>query len=91
MTSFSGNMKFKAIIRPYMTYDSPIWRTAVKSDIAKLQVSQNKCLGLSIEVLAGVLFLTDFNEKLNTTLSVSLPVHPIDLRHTHLVSSQVEA
>jgi hypothetical protein len=83
---------FKAIIRPCMTYACPIWHTAAKTNIGKLQITQNKslrvCLGLPrrtpidfLHATAGVPLLTDFIDKLTTTFSASLPIHPNDLLH----------
>lgn len=35
---------FKTIVRPMLTYASPIWRNAANCHIKKLQILQNKCL-----------------------------------------------
>jgi hypothetical protein len=91
----SDNLKlllFKAIIRPCLTYACPVWQTAAKSNISKLQITQNKCLRVclslprrtpidSLHRVAGIPLLTDFIDKLTTTFSASLPSHPNHLLH----------
>lgn len=44
LSHFNKTMIFKTIIRPVMTYAGPIWTTAAKTNLKKLQVIQNKCL-----------------------------------------------
>jgi hypothetical protein len=91
----SDNLKlllFKAIIRPCLTYACPVWQTAAKSNISKLQITQNKCLRVCLGLprrtpidylhrVSGVPLLTDFINKLTTTFSASLPSHPNDILH----------
>lgn len=57
---------YKAIIRPVMTYASPIWITAAHSDRKQLQVAQNKCLKL-IHKLPRRLSTTELHELANIT------------------------
>lgn len=38
------NLIYKMVIRPTMTYASPVWKNAAKTHIKKIQVVQNKCL-----------------------------------------------
>ena len=38
------NLLYKSVIRPILTYASPIWYTAANCHLKKLQIIQNKCL-----------------------------------------------
>lgn len=38
------NLLFKCVIRPIMSYASPVWYKAAKCHIKKMQIIQNKCL-----------------------------------------------
>lgn len=38
------NLLYKGVIRPLLSYASPIWYRAAKSHIKKFQIIQNKCL-----------------------------------------------
>lgn len=38
------NLIYKSVIRPTLTYGSPIWYKAAKTHLQKLQIIQNKCL-----------------------------------------------
>lgn len=38
------NLIYKCVIRPILTYASPVWYKAAKSHIKKMQIIQNKCL-----------------------------------------------
>jgi hypothetical protein len=40
----NGVLLYKQLIRPMMDYACPIWRSAVRSHVRKLQVLQSKCL-----------------------------------------------
>jgi hypothetical protein len=40
----NGVLLYKQIIRPMMDYGCPVWRSAARSHISKLQVIQPKCL-----------------------------------------------
>ena len=46
LSDSNKNIIFKSIIRPIMTYGSPIWHQSARCHINKLQVVQNKCLKL---------------------------------------------
>lgn len=38
------NLIFKCVLRPILTYASPVWYNAAKCHLKKLQIIQNKCL-----------------------------------------------
>jgi hypothetical protein len=40
----NGVLLYKQLIRPMMDYACPIWRSAARSHVRKLQVLQSKCL-----------------------------------------------
>jgi len=46
LSTVNKNTIYKSIIRPVMTYGSPVWYQAANTHIKKLQVIQNKCLKL---------------------------------------------
>jgi hypothetical protein len=43
----NGVLLYKQLIRPMMDYACPVWRTAARSHIKKLQVLQSKCLRIA--------------------------------------------
>jgi len=43
----NGVLLYKQLIRPMMDYVCPIWRSATRSHIKKLQVLQSKCLRIA--------------------------------------------
>lgn len=78
---------YKAIIRPTMTYASPIWHTTAKTHLQKLQITQNKCIRLAtnspirtnLETLHSYLQIDLFPchiKKLADNLRSALPTHP---------------
>lgn len=46
LTIQNKNLLYKMVVRPTLTYASPIWSQAAKTHIKSLQVIQNKCLKL---------------------------------------------
>ena len=44
LTTKKGVLLYKQLIRPMMDYGCPIWRSAARSHVRKLQVIQSKCL-----------------------------------------------
>lgn len=70
------NLIFKSVIRPTLTYASPIWYNAAKTHLKKLQIIQNKCLKiinnknwrystLLLHYETGYELIIDFIKKLN--------------------------
>jgi hypothetical protein len=45
----NGVLLYKQLIRPIMDYACPIWRSAVRSHVRKLQVLQSKCLHIATD------------------------------------------
>jgi hypothetical protein len=43
----NGVLLYKQLIRPTMDYACPIWRSAARSHVQKLQVLQSKCLSIA--------------------------------------------
>jgi hypothetical protein len=43
----NGVLLYKQLIRPVMDYACPIWRSAARSHVRKLQVLQSKCLRIA--------------------------------------------
>jgi hypothetical protein len=43
----NGVLLYKQLIRPMMDYACPIWRSAARSNVQKLQVLQSKCLRIA--------------------------------------------
>jgi hypothetical protein len=43
----NGVLLYKQLIRPMMEYACPVWRSAARSHVRKLQVIQSKCLRLA--------------------------------------------
>jgi hypothetical protein len=43
----NGVLLYKQLIRPMMDYACPIWRSAARSHVQKLQVLQSKCLRIA--------------------------------------------
>jgi hypothetical protein len=43
----NGVLLYKQLIRPMMDYACPVWRSAARSHIKKLQVLQSKCLRIA--------------------------------------------
>jgi hypothetical protein len=44
----NGVLFYEQLIRPIMDYACPIWRSAARSHVRKLQVLQSKCLVIAI-------------------------------------------
>jgi len=42
-----GVLLYKQLIRPLMNYACPVWRSAARSHVRKLQVLQSNCLRLA--------------------------------------------
>ena len=42
-----GVLLYKQLIRPLMNYACPVWRSAARSHVRKLQVLQSKCIRLA--------------------------------------------
>jgi hypothetical protein len=47
LSSRNGFLLYKQVIRPTMDYACPVWRSAARSRIKKLQVLQSKCLRIA--------------------------------------------
>jgi hypothetical protein len=43
----NGVLLYKQVIRPMMDYACPVWRSAARSHVRRLQVLQSKCLRLA--------------------------------------------
>ena len=43
----NGVLLYKKLIRPIMDYACPVWRSAARSHIRRLEVLQSKCLRLA--------------------------------------------
>lgn len=89
-TTLSSKAKlllYKSLIRPTMTYASPVWKTVAKTHFQKLEVTQNKCLRLALNKCrrtpihqllqeAGVLSLQSFIHSMSSCFHTKLPLHP---------------
>lgn len=71
------NLIFKCVIRPILSYASPIWYRAAKTHLKRLQVIQNKCLKMIfhkpwryptslLHEETGYELLVDYIKRLNT-------------------------
>lgn len=81
---------FKAIIRPILTYASPIWIHAAISNRKNLQVIQNKCLKMILNLpwrhntmdlheRAGVPILAEYIAQLNTKFNAKCATSDFNL------------
>jgi hypothetical protein len=51
----NGVLLYKQLIRPMMDHESPIWRSAARIHVRKLQVIQSKCHRIATNVLRYVI------------------------------------
>lgn len=72
---------YKAVIRPIMSYASPIWRRAAPTNRKKLQIVQNKCLKIihnlpwrtsttELHMTANIPLLAEFIHKLQHNFNI---------------------
>jgi len=47
----NGVLVYKKLVRPIMFYVCPIWKSAARTHVRKLQVFQSKCLRVAFNVL----------------------------------------
>lgn len=81
---------YKAIIRPIMTYASPVWSSAATSNQKQLQTMQNKCLKLihklprrfptdALHRKTEMLTINNFITKLNNSFDAKCAESSYDL------------
>ena len=61
------DLHYKCIIRPILTYASPVWYTAANYHLKRLQITQNKCLKIinnkNLKYPTIILYIRKLNMK----------------------------